>query len=95
MPQRDILSMYGQGSSQPQRAGASCGGVLPGDTKDVMGYQPPVGPKGIMEPQSPGLHGTNQGNTNGPDYGGPHGGRPGIQSGGGINHGCCGSQGRY
>lgn len=25
-------------------------------------YSPPVGPKGISDPKSPGLHGTNHGN---------------------------------
>lgn len=89
---RDILGGYGPNSSQPQRPSAGCGGVLPGDTKDVMNYSPPMGPKGIMDPKSPGLHGTNQGNTNGPDSGGSHGGSPGI---GGTNRGNCGSQGRY
>jgi hypothetical protein len=89
---RDILGEYGSGSSQPQAARATCGGVLPGKTKDVMNYQPPTGPKGIMESQSPGLHGSNHGNENGPRMGGSHSGGPGI---GGTNHGCCGSQGRY
>jgi len=88
----DILSSYGPGSSQPQRSVSSTGGVLPGQTKDVRNYQPPLGPKNIMDPKSPGLHGTNQGITNGPDNGGPHSGSPGL---GGTNHGCCGSQGKY
>lgn len=88
----DILSQYGPGTSQPQRGGVSCGGVLPGDTKDVRNYSPPVGPKGIMDPKSPGLHGSNHGTENGPDMGGSHSGSPGI---GGSNHGCCGTQGRY
>lgn len=89
---RDILAGYGPNSSQPQRASASCGGVLPGETKDVRNYSPPQGPKGIMGPQSPGLHGSNHGNENGPDMGGSHSGGPGL---GGTNHGCCGSQGKY
>lgn len=88
----DILSQFGPGTSQPQRSRASCGGVLPGETRDVNNYQPPQGPKGIMEPQSPGLHGSNHGNTNGPDRGGSHSGSPGL---GGKNHGNGGSQGRY
>lgn len=87
---RDILSEYGRGSSQPQRAPASSGGVT--SAGDVNNYQPPQGPKGIMSPQGPGLHGTNAGNTNGPDRGGSHSGSPGL---GGTNHGCCGSQGKY
>jgi hypothetical protein len=88
----DILSQYGPGTSQPQRPVSKCGGVLPGDTKDVRNYSPPMGPKGITQSQSPGLHGSNAGNTNGPDNGGSHGGSPGL---GGTNHGCCGSQGKY
>lgn len=67
------------------------GGILPGDTKDVMNYKEPQGPKNIMDPKSPGLHGSNHGNENGPDMGGRHSGRPGL---GGTNHGC-GTQGRY
>lgn len=85
----DILSQYGPGSSQPQRSAASNGGQMP--VKEIN-YSPPQGPKGIMNPQSPGLHGSNHGNENGPDMGGSHSGSPGI---GGTNHGCCGSQGRY
>lgn len=88
----DILSGFGPGTSQPQRAGVSCGGVLPGDTKDVRNYSPPVGPKGIMSPQSPGLHDDVPGNTNRPIEGHRHSGSPGI---GGTNHGTSGSQGRY
>jgi hypothetical protein len=87
----DILSGFGPGSSQPQRGRASSGGVMPGETKDVNNYQPPQGPRGIMESQSPGLHGVNSGNTNQPER---------VQSSGsvglgGTNHGCCGSQGKY
>lgn len=90
---RDILSEYGPGSNQPQRAPASSGGCC--HPKDVMNYSPPVGPKGINDPKGPGLHGSNQGNTNGPDSAGSRGGSVGIQSGGGKNHGNCGSQGSY
>lgn len=89
---RDILRGYGPESSQPQASTASCGGVCEGDTRDVMNYSPPKGPKGIMDPKSPGIHGSNYGNQNGPDRGGSHSGSSGI---GGTNHGCCGSQGRY
>ncbi len=88
----DILSQYGPGTSQPQRGVISKGGVMPGDTKDVRNYAYPCGPKNIMDPNSPGLHGTNQGITNGPDNGGSHSGSPGL---GGTNYGCCGSQGKY
>lgn len=89
---KDILSEYGRGTSQPQRAPAGCGGVLPGETIDVRNYSPPVGPKGIMEPKASGLHGSNHGNDQRQNNGGAHSGRPGL---GGTNHGCCGSQGRY
>lgn len=60
-----------------------------------MNYQPPVGPKGIMDPKGPGIHGANLGNTNGPDSAGSRNGTVGIQSGGGVNRGNSGSQGRY
>jgi len=59
----DILRQYGRDTSQPQASGVSCGGVLPGETKDVNNYKPPVGPKGIGDSKSPGLHGTNHGNA--------------------------------
>lgn len=87
---RDILGGFGPNSSQPQVAPASNGGDP--RTKDVRNYATPQGPKGIMDPQSPGLHGTNHGVVNGPDRGGPHSGSPGL---GGTNHGCCGSQGKH
>jgi hypothetical protein len=89
---RDILREYGRDTSQPQVSAVECGGVLPGYTKDVMNYKPPLGPKGIMDPKGPGIHGSNHGNENGPDMGGSHSGSPGL---GGTNHGCCGSQGKY
>lgn len=92
---RDILSQFGRGSSQPQASSASCGGVLPGETKDVRNYREPQGPKGIMQSQSPGLHGHNcgpGGSQGSREYGGGHGGSPGI---GGTNHGNKGSQGSY
>lgn len=56
---RDILSMYGRDTPQPQQPVASNGGRC--DPKDVMNYKPPVGPKTINDPKSPGLHGTNHG----------------------------------
>jgi hypothetical protein len=89
---RSILGGFGPDSSQPQASGVSCGGVLPGDTKDVNNYQAPYGPKNIMDPKSPGLHGANRGTTNGPNQAGGQGGSVGL---GGKNHGCGGSQGRY
>jgi hypothetical protein len=86
---RDILNEYGRNSSQPQRSKSGSGGVT--SAGDVHAYRPPQGPKNIMDPKSPGLHGTNHGNENGPDMGGRHSGRPGI---GGKVHGS-GSQGRH
>ena len=89
---RDILGEYGDESSQPQAPVIRKGGIMPGQTKDVRNYCPPMGPKGIMGNQSPGLGGSNHGNENGPDMGGSHSGSPGI---GGTNRGNSGSQGRY
>ena len=89
---RDILGGFGPNSNQPQKPSASCGGVCEGDTKDVMNYKPPQGPKNIMDSKSPGLHGANRGTTNGPNQAGGQGGAPGI---GGTNHGNRGSQGRH
>lgn len=88
---RDILSGFGPNSPQPQASSHCCGGVLPGDTKDVMNYKPPQGPKGIMNPQSPGLHGVNSGTTRQPTSAQTSGtpNTPGQT----IRH--CGSQGRY
>lgn len=88
---REILGGFGPDSSQPQASPVGCGGVLPGETKDVMNYQAPYGPKNIMDAKSPGLHGKNQGTKNGPDKAGAESGRPGL---GGTVMGC-GSQGRF
>lgn len=60
-PGRNILSGYGPDANKPQRAPASCGGVLPGQTKDVRSYSPPQGPIGISR-VGVGLGGTNHGN---------------------------------
>jgi hypothetical protein len=56
---RDILDEYGPDSSNPQRARATSGGRQ--EPKDVHNYRPPVGPKNVNDPKSPGLHGTNHG----------------------------------
>jgi hypothetical protein len=51
-----------------------------------------MGPKGINDPKSPGIHGVNNGSDQDPSM---------LQKGGEVNppgtvnHGCCGSQGRY
>lgn len=50
----------GPDTSKPQAPRATNGGHMP--VKDT-GQRPPVGPKGINDPQSPGLHGTNHGNA--------------------------------
>lgn len=47
------------GSRQPQAPRATNGGVM--EVKPIP-YSPPVGPQGINDRQSPGLHGTNHGN---------------------------------
>jgi hypothetical protein len=86
---RDILGSFGRDTSQPQAARASSGGVT---SAKELPYSPPQGPKGIMSPQSPGLHDDVPGNTSRPLEGHHHSGSPGI---GGTNHGCCGSQGKY
>ena len=59
---RDILSEFGPNSPSPQAATASIGGKMP--PKDIP-YSPPIGPKSINDPKSPGIHGTNHGNCPG------------------------------
>ena len=87
---RGILSEYGPDiKGRPSPGRATSGGVT--SARDVHNYSAPQGPKGIMESQSPGLHGSNSGNANRPTGKSSSGG-PGI---GGTNHGCCGSQGRH
>lgn len=54
----DILSEYGNDSSQSQQGRATNGGQC---TPKPIPYSPPVGPSGINDSQSPGLHGTNHG----------------------------------
>lgn len=67
----------------------------PSDQRDVMNYKPPQGPKGIMDPAGPGLHGHNcgSGGVQGPasSQGNGSSGSPGL---GGTNHGSAGTQGR-
>lgn len=58
---RDILSEYGNDSGVGQKSGASNGGVMP--VRDVRNYSPPVGPKGIGDSKTPGIHGDNCGNS--------------------------------
>lgn len=56
---RGILSEYGRSSNMPAAAPAQSGGVT--SAKPIANYSPPVGPSGISDPKSPGLHGTNHG----------------------------------
>lgn len=58
---RDILGSYGPDAAKKQVGAADCGGVLPGDVRDVMNYSPPTGPTNILDSQGPGLHGKNHG----------------------------------
>lgn len=57
---RDILSEYGNDSAQSQVPRATNGGCC--DPK-MIPYSAPVGPSNIGDSKSPGLHGTNHGNT--------------------------------
>ena len=57
---RDILSEFGPDSAMDQKPRATNGGQC--EPKPIP-YSPPVGPKGIMDPKSPGLHGSNHGNN--------------------------------
>lgn len=55
---KDILNMYGPNASTLQAPVATNGGrMMP---KEIP-YSSPVGPKGIGDPKSPGIHGTNHG----------------------------------
>lgn len=56
---RDILSEYGKDSGAGNKPSATSGGVT---TAKEMPYSPPQGPKGISDPKTPGIHGTNHGN---------------------------------
>jgi hypothetical protein len=59
---RDILSEYGKDSPANQKPVATNGGQC---VPTPIPYSPPVGPKGIGDPHSPGLHGENHGNAPG------------------------------
>ncbi len=56
---KDILRGFGPDSPNVQKAGATNGGQM---MEKEIPYSPPGGPKGIGDPKSPGLHGTNHGN---------------------------------
>lgn len=57
---KDILSDYGRDTSQRQVPRATNGGR---QTPKPLEYCPPVGPKGINDPKTPGINGTNHGNN--------------------------------
>lgn len=82
---RDILSEFGPESPRDRDPGFVDGGVK--RARDVMGYQPPQGPRNIMESATPGLHGDiyrsgSQGPASTPIQ---SSGRAGL---GGMNEGC-------
>ncbi len=52
---KDMLSEFGSDHRSPQVSRAKNGGVK--RAGDVNDYQKPLGPKGINDPNSPGLHG--------------------------------------
>lgn len=56
---KDILRMYGPDSPSNQKPSATSGGCC---MPSPIPYDPPVGPKGIGDAKSPGLHGMNHGN---------------------------------
>lgn len=58
MMSKDTLSEYGRNTNQPQREVASSGGVK---AFKPMPYSEPQGPKGINDPKTAGIHGTNLG----------------------------------
>ena len=57
---KDILSEYGPDSKQPQGGKAGGGGHI---EPKPLHYLPPVGPTTQTDPATPGLHGTNHGNS--------------------------------
>lgn len=79
---KDTLSEYGRDTKQGGPAPATSGGAQ--TPRDVRAYQPPMGPIGIGNPKSPGLHGDNYGTSGCPDAKGGQSGSAGI---GGDNKG--------
>ena len=75
---RDILSEFGPESPQPQASRLENGGKP--SERDVMDYQPPTGPIGIMHNAGRGsLNGVNFGNCGSQGkYTDPRGGRPDV-----------------
>ena len=91
MAKRPILDYESKGRKE---SSVDCGGVLPGDERDVRQYKPPMGPTNIGDAKGPGLHGDNYTNTGtqGMHGRGPReGGSPGLH---GESKGTSGSQGR-
>lgn len=60
---KDILSVYGKDTSQPQVPSLKNGGAGDVDmpSPKQIPYSAPQGPKGINDPKTPGIHGTNHG----------------------------------
>ncbi len=85
---KPLLPSHGERPGDRGKGLVDDGGVMPGEEYDVMRYAPPQGPKGINDPQGPGLHGHNcgQAGTQGPyaTRGDGSSGRPGL---GGTNYG--------
>ena len=85
---RDILNEYGPDNSNPQKERASRGGVM--QSRDVMGYSPPIGPTTFGH-NSPGLaERNNYGNAGSQGkYSLPvnTSGAPGVVRKGGTNEG--------
>lgn len=52
---RDILNEYGPNSPANQKPSATSGGVT---QAKPLPYSPPVGPKSVNDPKTPGIHGT-------------------------------------
>jgi hypothetical protein len=57
---RPILDYTSKGRKE---SSVDCGGVLPGDERDVNKYRAPTGPTNIDDRKGPGLHGTMVGNA--------------------------------
>lgn len=86
---RDMLSEFGldKPMTTPSRAGS--GGVTA--ARPVPNYSPPVGPRGINDPDGAGIHGSNYGNDQMES-------RPSVLNrspNGFTNHGNGASQGKY
>ena len=92
MAKRPILDYESKGRKE---SSVDCGGVLPGDERDVRQYKPPMGPTNIGDAKGPGLHGDNCGNSGSQGYYGNRdkqtSGSPGLH---GESKGTSGSQGR-